>query len=240
MPVLSVPGRSAAIKRRASRRNPAERVTRAQALTRTMSDGPGREASPLLGLGGDLSRLLGGAGFKDGPQSPVSPFGQPAPDWLKSDPDNMEQAMLQARSWRPGRSATCPCSVVSALACWAVQLPFRTGLAAEVMHGERAGCDDRVAAVCCTAPEGCTGLDSAGSQSCRTRTALFGRAGPEPGDVRRRRHADGAGQQRQLPARRRPAGRAVTAPGAALATPPTELRARQARSSVHAPAVCAA
>ncbi len=86
-----------------------------------MSDGAGREASPLLGLGGDLSRLLGGAGFKDGPQSPVSPFGQPAPDWLKSDPDNMEQAMPQARAWHPG--GLPPARALFALVCWAVQLP---------------------------------------------------------------------------------------------------------------------
>ena len=60
-----------------------------------------REGSPLIGLGGDLGRLLGGAGgFKEGPQSPASPFGQPSADWLKSDPDNVEQAMLQVPTTR--------------------------------------------------------------------------------------------------------------------------------------------
>ena len=71
-----------------------------QAPARSLSDGMLRDGSPLMGLGGDLSRLLGGAGgFKEGPQSPASPFGQPSADWLKSDPDNVEQAMLQVKKW---------------------------------------------------------------------------------------------------------------------------------------------
>ena len=82
--------------------SPDECLHLAQAPARSLSDGMLRDGSPLIGLGGDLGRLLGGAGgFKEGPQSPASPFGQPSADWLKSDPDNVEQAMLQVATDAP-------------------------------------------------------------------------------------------------------------------------------------------
>ncbi|KAK9841774.1 hypothetical protein WJX81_002131 [Elliptochloris bilobata] len=99
-----------------------------QVPLRSLSEGMLREGSPLMGLGGDLGRLLGAAGgFKEGPQSPVSPFGQPPPEWLKADPDNVEQAMLQDLSQGAYVSGAALTGLVSSVSC-----PTGGGLLAEL------------------------------------------------------------------------------------------------------------